>query len=406
MKHKDEKCTDVHHLTDEQEKKLLEVFRHFDKNETGDIEVLELRSVMSQFMGTTPTAHEIQEMIQSHNVDMNGKVTFKEFREILVDYMGETTKWGSKLHTKVEGYVGFDQVLNQFTKDIEKHGVEFNVMVVGETGLGKSTMINTLFMSKVSRDAKHAMKQGLAKQPTQKTVEIHSTMHVIEEKGLRLKLRVIDTPGFADKIDNRGCWQPIQKHIVHQMEKYFDEEQAIDRKRRIPDTRVHCCLYFLAPTGHSLKPLDVEFMKNLQHYVNIIPVIAKADTLTIAEREAFKQRIRDDLEYHKIHIFPHSADSDDELDVATANDIRSRLPFAVIGSDKEIMVNGQLVLGRKTKWGFVEVENDEHCEFLELRDLVIRTHLHDLLEVTRCIHYENYRKERLLKEIGVRKSEC
>ena len=144
-------------------------------------------------------------------------------------------------------------------------------------------------------------------------------------------------------------------------------------------------------------------MRNLQNYVNIIPVIAKADTLTLAERTAFKQRIREDLEHHQIRVFPHSADSDDEMDVANANEIRSRLPFAVIGSDKEIMVNGQLVLGRKTKWGFVEVENDEHCEFIDLRDLVIRTHLHDLLEVTRAIHYENYRRNRMLME-GIGKS--
>lgn len=41
----------------------------------------------------------------------------------------------------------------------------------------------------------------------------------------------------------------------------------------------------------SLRPLDVEFMKRLHNCVNIVPVIAKADTLTIEERDAFKQRV-------------------------------------------------------------------------------------------------------------------
>jgi len=32
-------------------------------------------------------------------------------------------------------------------------------------------------------------------------------------------------------------------------------------------------------------------MKRLDHCVNIVPVIAKSDTLTVEEREAFKQRV-------------------------------------------------------------------------------------------------------------------
>lgn len=40
-----------------------------------------------------------------------------------------------------------------------------------------------------------------------------------------------------------------------------------------------------------LKPLDIEFMKHLHDRVNIIPVIAKADTLTPEELAGFKQRV-------------------------------------------------------------------------------------------------------------------
>jgi len=42
----------------------------------------------------------------------------------------------------------------------------------------------------------------------------------------------------------------------------------------------------------SLKPLDVEFMKAIHSKVNIVPVIAKADTLTLRERERLKRRVR------------------------------------------------------------------------------------------------------------------
>lgn len=44
--------------------------------------------------------------------------------------------------------------------------------------------------------------------------------------------------------------------------------------------------------GPSLRPLDLEFMKHLSKVVNIIPVIAKADTMTLEEKSEFKQRVR------------------------------------------------------------------------------------------------------------------
>lgn len=44
------------------------------------------------------------------------------------------------------------------------------------------------------------------------------------------------------------------KFINDQYEKYLQEEVNINRKKRIPDTRVHCCLYFIPATGHAYVP--------------------------------------------------------------------------------------------------------------------------------------------------------
>jgi len=41
-----------------------------------------------------------------------------------------------------------------------------------------------------------------------------------------------------------------------------------------------------------LRQLDIEFMKHLSRVVNVIPVIAKSDTLTLEEKIEFKQRVR------------------------------------------------------------------------------------------------------------------
>ncbi|CAG13829.1 unnamed protein product, partial [Tetraodon nigroviridis] len=75
---------------------------------------------------------------------------------------------------------------------------------------------------------------------------------VIEEKGVKMKLTVIDTPGFGDQINNENCWEPIITYVNEQYEKYLREELHVNRKRRIPDSRVHCCIYFLPATGHRL----------------------------------------------------------------------------------------------------------------------------------------------------------
>lgn len=288
-------------------------------------------------------------------------------------------------------YVGIDAILEQMRRKAMKQGFELNIMVVGQSGLGKSTLMNTLFKSKVSR--KSVLGTGQEKIP--KTIEIKSISHDIEEKGVRMKLTVIDTPGFGDQINNENCWQPIMKFINDQYEAYLQEEININRKKRIPDSRVHCCIYFIPPTGHCLRPLDVEFMRRLSKVVNIVPVIAKADTLTLEERDFFKKKIREELRANGIDVYPQKEFDEDAEDRMINEKIREMIPFAVVGSDQEYQVNGRKLLGRKTKWGTIEVENIAHCEFAYLRDLLIRTHMQNIKDITSSIHYEMYRVRRL-----------
>lgn len=37
----------------------------------------------------------------------------------------------------------------------------------------------------------------------------------------------------------------------------------------------------------------------------------------------------------------------------------------------------------------------EHCDFIALRNMLIRTHMTDLKEVTNNVHYENFRVRKL-----------
>lgn len=123
-----------------------------------------------------------------------------------------------------------------------------------------------------------------------KTTEVEILKADLEERGFNIKLTVIDTPGFGDYVNNRDSWVPIVEFIDDQHESYMRQEQQPLRREK-QDLRVHACLYFIRPSGTTIKPLDIEVMKRLGTRVNLIPVIAKADTMTPEDLLAFKQRV-------------------------------------------------------------------------------------------------------------------
>lgn len=64
-------------------------------------------------------------------------------------------------------------------------------------------------------------------------------------------------------------YKPIVEFIDAQFEAYLQEELKIKRTlHSYHDTRIHACLYFISPTGHSLKSLDLVTMKKLDSKVS------------------------------------------------------------------------------------------------------------------------------------------
>nr|XP_034177532.1 septin-7 isoform X6 [Osmia lignaria]XP_034177533.1 septin-7 isoform X6 [Osmia lignaria] len=294
---------------------------------------------------------------------------------------------------ELDGYVGFANLPNQVYRKAVKKGFDFTLMVVGESGLGKSTLINSMFLS----DIYSAEYPGPSLR-VKKTVAVETSKVLLKENGVNLTLTVVDTPGFGDAVDNSNCWVPVIEYIESKYEEFLNAESRVVR-RQISDSRVHCCLYFVAPSGHGLKPLDVEFMQRLHDKVNIIPVIAKADTMTPDECAHFKKQILNEIAQHKIEIYKFP-EAKDEEENNLHKVLRDRVPFAVVGANTVVEQDGRKVRGRKYPWGIAEVENLEHCDFIALRNMVIRTHLQDLKDVTNNVHYENFRC-RTLAGVGV-----
>ncbi|RKP22657.1 Septin-type guanine nucleotide-binding (G) domain-containing protein, partial [Syncephalis pseudoplumigaleata] len=147
---------------------------------------------------------------------------------------------------------------------------------------------------------------------------------------------------------------------------------------------------------HRLKPIDIQVLKKLSEVVNVVPVIAKSDSMTLEERAAFKARIKEELAFHDIQLYPYESEEDDETECELNRAIKERIPFAVVGSEKNIVVDGKEVRGRRNRWGVINVEDETHCEFVHLRNFLTRSHLQDLIETTAHIHYEAFRTKQLL----------
>ena len=119
----------------------------------------------------------------------------------------------------------------------------------------------------------------------------------------------------------------------------------------------------------------------------------------------------------QIYQFPVS----DETIAETNKTMNSHLPFAIVGSNDFVKVGGNLffnigfpiqalawfqvltcgcaplqvgnkmVRARQYPWGVVQVENENHCDFTNLREMLIRTNMEDLRDTTHSRHFKVYR---------------
>ena len=92
-------------------------------------------------------------------------------------------------------------------------------------------------------------------------------------------------------------------------------------------------------------------------------------------------------------------EEDDEDTVEENAELRSLMPFAIVGSEDFVEIGGRKVRARQYPWGVVEVENPRHSDFLAIRSALLHSHLADLKEITHDFLYENYRTEKLSKSV-------
>ena len=149
-------------------------------------------------------------------------------------------------------------------------------------------------------------------------MKIEASTVDIEERGVKVRLTVVDTPGYGDSFNGTENYKHISNYIDQQFQRYLKDESGLNR-RNISDNRIHCLLYFVSSFARGsvgwklarfqaecslfrLKPLDLACMKELHRKVNIVPVIAKADALTTIELIQMKQTVLDNCERSSSHL--------------------------------------------------------------------------------------------------------
>ncbi|KKF94271.1 Septin-14 [Ceratocystis platani] len=185
--------------------------------------------------------------------------------------------------------------------------------------------------------------------------------------------------------------------------------------------------------------LDLQVLRTLNRKTTVIPVISKADTITSKHMAVLKKSVAESLK--RANIDPLSSlglnedgsdssciDETDEYEIATSNGAPNNVNYETIGhaigdpnehpsngavsdpshrnsvSDETPMLPLSIispdlyepgVMGRQFPWGFADPYNEEHCDFIRLKEAVFSEWRGDLRELSREQWYEGWRTSRL-----------
>ena len=242
---------------------------------------------------------------------------------------------------------------------LDARGESITVMVVGDSGVGKSSLLSNLFHQELD--------DSPGKGPTLRVTE---RVLNFDLGGVPFSAHLIDSPGYHDSLDLRRSIKLVTDHIDSMFAKTLANERRPHRKaesERETHKGVDVVLYFFSP--HRCKEIDMLFLSKLRGRASILPILAKADTMTTDELASHRQRVSDALEKSNIEtVCP---------------------PIAVICSPA-----GANPRGRTYPWGVARSEDGLHSELPLLRRFLLIDGLLPL-KAASARHYEMYRSRSL-----------
>lgn len=321
--------------------------------------------------------------------------------------------------------VGLGSLSNHFLQRSRREGADFNLLVIGPAGCGKSTLLSNLYNQEILPSDRRRYTR------IPKGIEFIEHESTIKEAGVDLRLKVTEVLGYAELSFGEGRTQKekiqkIVKNVEEKHRKFFESENYAQRSNakqtdQINDRLYHAAIVFIQPQRNlAISANDIALLQALQSRVNIIPVIAKADTFVGEELMRIKSNLKKSFNDSKILLFPNITDvSDDDWVIKEAVDVRSHCPFLTIAAQPDKSANGARF--RQYPWGIVSIdtpvtrnkiatasshslslnvtarlmEQAECCgnDLLPMQKMLIRSHFEFLKRHTIEKLYENYRTE-------------
>ena len=179
-----------------------------------------------------------------------------------------------------------DGLKKQHLNVLESRGESITIMVVGESGLGKTSLLSSLFRAEL------LWPESMDGEPTVRIAEQTVTFDL---EGVPFSARLIDTPGYGD-VSNTNDFQMITGRIHSGFRRVLAHERRIRRDAESESAvldRVDVVLYFFAP--HRCKKADIALLKLLKGKASIVPILGKADSMTSDELDSFRVQVTNAL---------------------------------------------------------------------------------------------------------------
>mmetsp|Transcript_9465 Transcript_9465/g.18250 ORF Transcript_9465/g.18250 Transcript_9465/m.18250 type:complete len:345 (+) Transcript_9465:1086-2120(+) len=285
------------------------------------------------------------------------------------------------------------QVLEEARLKALKKPVHLNVMVVGDSSLGKTTFIEAFIAIKFRNGLPDFVKSSESSQGPTPEITHHIATKI--ENEVEFIMDMIDVPGYGSFTRLESWLKMLQEFLSTQAIKYANLSHIPKLER--PDPRVHLCLYFIQ--GTRLKEADIQAMYVLQKYVNIIPVIAKADMHTADEIVSAKLNIALAASAAQISFFDCVKAMGIKSTELTNGPLGPCPPFALVSSLNMVSLEeDRFVFGRKYPWGVCDITDPEHSDFSLLSHLLVSHLVQPAIDSTKVFAKALIKKPKLKRE--------
>ncbi|KAI9163347.1 Septin-2 [Paramyrothecium foliicola] len=357
-----------------------------------------------------------------------------------------------------------------------KDPTPLNILIIGTRGAGKTSFLEFLKTAFALPPKKRSRKAEEDEFRLPPPASGNFIPHYLESEidGERIGLTLWDSEGLEKNMVDLQL-REMSAFVESKFEETFTEEMKVVRSPGVQDTHIHAAFLVLDPSrldrniaaarnwtngyvngsngppvrvlGGLDEDLDLQVMRALQGKTTVIPVIAKADTITTKHMNVLKKTVWDSIKKANLDPLEALGLDDDNSDLTSAieeeseddtasgsvsprRDIKTpngddmmpqaspsvspnskRLSTQSIRRHKEENKDEELpflplsvispdlyepgVVGRQFPWGFADPYNEQHCDFQRLKEAVFSDWRSELREASKEQWYEGWRTTRL-----------